>query len=966
VLEPPHPSVTRRLVAAAVSLTVAAVGFSFAFAAFGDHQADRERAAAPIGSKIALTIGDPGRLAVVDPDGTDLRMLTTGKEPDAYVDKFGYADDSSPTWSPDGTTIAFTRWYDGATSLCMIDSDGTNFRVVVRDFQGGQIAWSPDGATLAYYRGRDETIHLMDADGANNHPLAALPEVPSGDPPTWLPAWSPDGTRIAFTSRDLWTIGAGGTGLTQLTHLPEDQAAFDASWSPDGSRVAFSLGRWLTDGVGGAQTGGDVYVVNADGSNLTSLTGTDRSEALPSPPLDGAGQRSGQGGWTKPSWSPDGTQIALMGASLDFGHQGVYVMNADGTELHQILDVSDKGGGSPAWHLTPPEPLSSGPWCSWSTAPSPNQDPSTYFNFLRKVAAVSDHDVWAVGTFYVNEEGGHEGSLILHWTGTRWTVVPHPAQESVLLDITAVSSDDVWAVGLSEPGPQGLIEHWDGTQWSVVPSADPGTRFWHFEGVAAVGPDDVWAVGNTATGESGGTLIEHWDGSAWSVVPSPSPEPRPLTGRPYGTLDAVAALSADDVWAVGEATNVAGVGASNTLIEHWDGSAWSVVPSPDEVSEKGVPFDHLLSVAANSPDDVWAVGIHGNDAGIGGGGDHGLIEHWDGNSWQVVEEPVVGVWNRFYGVSASSDGAWAVGSYENGSGSVSGALIEHWDGSAWTVTDTPVEPSAGFFGVATTPSGRVWAVGSFMEQGVQETLTLRCVCGASPARGPVRRFISPQRMIAAAPMRQSWSSRSSNKASDQQDANGEPDGPSFPGRRSGNPQEAVAAAIVPCRIGCERGPGGGQAPATVGARARSRESSKDRRDEALVEPRLQQLLARARGDLGGRDHHGGRGRDRRRYRREQLGAPLDLQRDRTDHHVAVHCTRERALVPRPPRAEGIPDRRHSPCDKRAERCPRRSAQPDSSEVDCQLGSSSKLLEITNRTMTGPPRSMTAMSSLPRL
>jgi hypothetical protein len=370
--------------------------------------------------------------------------------------------------------------------------------------------------------------------------------------------------------------------------------------------------------------------------------------------------------------------------------------------------------------------------CSWNIVPSPNENSSTYFNALRKVAVVSDDDAWAIGTTYEAQEGGSQSPLILHWDGAAWTIIPNPSpeREGGLLDIVAISSDDVWAIGFASDqngnGPYGLTQHWDGTHWSVVAAADPGSKFWHFEGVAAAAWDDVWAVGNTATGKSGGTLIEHWDGKAWTVVPSPSPQPLPLTGLPYATLGAVAVVSADDVWAVGEATNVAGAGASNTLVEHWDGSTWSVVPSPDVTNEKGVPFDHLRSVTANLPNDVWAVGIHGDRAGIGGGGDHVLIEHWDGASWEVVDSPEVGVWSRLWSVAASPDGVWAVGGYENESGSTFASLVEHWDGDTWSIVNTPAGPRTELVGVAIDPSGGVWAVGSLMDGKVQKTLVLRC------------------------------------------------------------------------------------------------------------------------------------------------------------------------------------------------------------------------------------------------
>jgi hypothetical protein len=102
-----------------------------------------------------------------------------------------------------------------------------------------------------------------------------------------------------------------------------------------------------------------------------------------------------------------------------------------------------------------------------------------------------------------------------------WKVVNSPGISfgpNTLRSVAAVSSNDVWAVGY------GLIEHWNGSNWSLVPSA-PGGNPADLRGVTTVASNDVWAVGRrqeTTTQGYQKTLVEHWDGSAWTVVPSPN------------------------------------------------------------------------------------------------------------------------------------------------------------------------------------------------------------------------------------------------------------------------------------------------------------------------------------------------------------------------------------------------------------------------------------------------------------
>src|SRR5258706_11223919 len=101
----------------------------------------------------------------------------------------------------------------------------------------------------------------------------------------------------------------------------------------------------------------------------------------------------------------------------------------------------------------------------------------------------------------------------------------------------------------------------EAASWSVIPSPDGPAGNSLLSGIAIVSSNDVWAVGQDYPG--GGqqqTITEHWNGSQWSVVPSPNPS--------SNFLVAVAAVSTNDVWAVGR-------GPNGTLTEHWDGKQWS-------------------------------------------------------------------------------------------------------------------------------------------------------------------------------------------------------------------------------------------------------------------------------------------------------------------------------------------------------------------------------------------------------
>src|SRR5713226_3906576 len=138
----------------------------------------------------------------------------------------------------------------------------------------------------------------------------------------------------------------------------------------------------------------------------------------------------------------------------------------------------------------------------WHVAPGPNV--RSFNNNLRAVATVSSGDIWAVGSTYSNQILSPSSTLTDHWNGTRWSIVPSPnvgSASNFLSAVAAVSSSDVWAVGSYYIDDRGsvsktLTEHWNGSSWSVVPSPNPETSSNALSGVAIVSSSDAWAVGS--------------------------------------------------------------------------------------------------------------------------------------------------------------------------------------------------------------------------------------------------------------------------------------------------------------------------------------------------------------------------------------------------------------------------------------------------------------------------------------
>ena len=238
----------------------------------------------------------------------------------------------------------------------------------------------------------------------------------------------------------------------------------------------------------------------------------------------------------------------------------------------------------------------------WRLVASPNPDPGGS-NTLQSVDQQAPNSAWAVGS-YSNPTRTKALALTARWDGSQWRAVPNPATtqyQNVLQAVDGSAPNDVWAVGYTLSTyiatPTALLMHWDGQRWRTVSVPSPQHTTLH--GVLAVSRTDVWAVGQSLTPGAGGwnAAILHWDGSRWTRVPVPVPN----AGVLYSDLRDVVALSAGRVYAVGSATT--NTGAYVTLVLRWNGTAWTVNPTPSPPNQ---PV--LRGAAAIGPSTVWAVG----------------------------------------------------------------------------------------------------------------------------------------------------------------------------------------------------------------------------------------------------------------------------------------------------------------------------------------------------------------------
>ncbi|MDQ3707555.1 MAG: S-layer homology domain-containing protein [Chloroflexota bacterium] len=293
--------------------------------------------------------------------------------------------------------------------------------------------------------------------------------------------------------------------------------------------------------------------------------------------------------------------------------------------------------------------------------------------------------------------------------GPTWQRVSSPSGstgDTVLFGVDAVSGGAAWAAGVdystetnSNPnGNETIVERWNGSEWSLSGQPITGgipTSLWS---VAAISDDDVWAVGGHFS-RTTTPLARHWDGTDWSTAQLPRPENSFL----YGT-DGVAS---DDVWSVGVWWDRS---AEHSHILHWDGQSWTETPSADGGDER------LTAIDARTASDAWAVGS------VDPWGNTPLIKRWNGTQWSNVPAPSMasGAHHVLRGVSALSEtAAWAVGYYDVGNDDhKSLPLLMRWDGQTWTILNPPTYAATEDRGgelrdVVALAEDDVWVVGYY-------------------------------------------------------------------------------------------------------------------------------------------------------------------------------------------------------------------------------------------------------------
>ena len=338
-----------------VMLVATLIAIPLAFAA---DEADHP----PPGSQLAFV--RDGQIWLLDPDGAGLLQLT-----DSGSDVLN----RDPAWSPDGRRLAFSRGsVDGQSSeIYVMDADGSNVIQVTSEGSAREPAWGPDGHTIAFTSliSGSEGLSLIDVDADDNDGSWVLLDRPAYDV---QPAWSPDGNTITFTSDfnfydftyDLGAINMDGTDvrfLLQGAAYYPGTYYFQSAWSPDGQRIAVVR---CTYAVEDCYPYSAIAVMSSDGSGFRVIAQA--------------------GGYSSPTWSPDGRWIAFGSTSCSSCESSLHYVRADGATEGLMVE----NGHSPAWRPETGASINVGHSGAWFNPATSGQglfldvDPDGGFAFL--------------------------------------------------------------------------------------------------------------------------------------------------------------------------------------------------------------------------------------------------------------------------------------------------------------------------------------------------------------------------------------------------------------------------------------------------------------------------------------------------------------------------------------------------------------------------------------------------------
>lgn len=331
----PPRSPLRLALAAALATAAATASARPAPRRASPPRAAYQTAADPCGGRIAFTSSrDPNdhfEIYSMSADGSAQTRLTNHT-----------AIDLHPSWSPDGSRIAFQSdrddLFNGRSDIYVMNADGTNVQRLTTDSGFDESpAWSPDGTRIAFLSTRADRVnnnvrqvYVMDADGAAQTQLTfgafVQPRL----------SWSPDGTKVAFSApggaladtEDIFLVSvADGTTARLTVASVAGEKYIMPDWSPDGRLIALTH---FFAPFGGS----DVYTINADGSGLRNLT-------------------NAAGDDTFPAWSPDGSSIAFVSNRGNVNNRDIYLMYPDGSGQVNLTNTTTFFDDRPAWQ--PPQ-----------------------------------------------------------------------------------------------------------------------------------------------------------------------------------------------------------------------------------------------------------------------------------------------------------------------------------------------------------------------------------------------------------------------------------------------------------------------------------------------------------------------------------------------------------------------------------------------------------------------------------